>query len=240
MLKTLQTVIAEAKDVFRSWNTEQQPWFRGEPESKTPLVPKLYRQNWGRNENQIIQQFRSMGPIYGGLNIPRSNTNEWLYLMQHTGAPTRLLDWTAGLLPGLFFALQEDHPVLWMIDPNQLNALAGIPLPTNEYPMAWGNEASPAMRNIEAAFRQGNGAVRYPVGFIPTFIHPRMAAQKSRFTAHGSEQLSITTIEGLDHLHKFSLDPNSRTEILSDLNLCGISYSSMFPDHDGLGKEMSH
>ncbi len=106
--------------------------------------------------------------------------------------------------------------------------------------MAWGNEQSIAMRNIEAAFRLGKGAVRYPAGFIPTFIHPRMAAQKSRFTVHGSEQISIATIDGLEHIHRFCIDPNSRRDLLLDLDLCGISYSSIFPDHDGLGREMSH
>lgn len=240
MSHTLQSILDEVKAVLASWKTEQRPWFRGEPETKTPLVPKLFRRDWGRNENQIVQQFRSMAPIYGEVSIPRSNTNEWLYLMQHTGAPTRLLDWSAGFLVALFFALQEEQPVLWMIDPNQLNTLAGLPLPPNEYPMAWGNEQSIAMRNIEAAFRLGKGAVRYPAGFIPTFIHPRMAAQKSRFTVHGSEQISIATIDGLEHIHRFCIDPNCRMDLLLDLDLCGISYSSIFPDHDGLGREMSH
>ena len=239
MMQSLQSVIQIAQEVLRSWNTKQAPWFRGEPESKTPLVPRLYRREWDRTENQIVQEFRSMGPIYGGMHVPRSNTNEWLYLMQHTGAPTRLLDWSAGLLPALFFALQEETPIVWMMNPQQLNALAGSPLPDNSYPMAWGNEQSIAMRNIEAAFRLGVGAVDYPVAFIPTYIHPRMAAQKSRFTVHGSRQVSIASIEGLDQLHKMSIDPGSRLVILEELDLCGISYSSIFPDHDGLGKEMA-
>lgn len=241
MLQSLQSVIQSAQEVLRSWNTKQAPWFRGEPESKTPLLPKLHRREWGRTENQIIQEFRSMGPVhsYSGMHIPRENTNEWLYLMQHTGAPTRLLDWSAGLLAALFFALQEETPNLWMMNPQQLNALAGCRLGDNQYPMAWGNQASPAMRNIEAAFRQGKDAVDYPVAFIPSYIHPRMAAQKSRFTVHGSRHVSIASIVGLEQLHKMSIEPESRSLILNELDLCGISYSSMFPDHDGLGKEMA-
>jgi len=240
MHQSLQSILSEAKEIYRSWGTEQQPWFRGEPESKTPLVPKLFRKDWGRTEFQIVQEFRYMGPTYGSIHIPRENTNEWLFLMQHTGAPTRLLDWSAGLLPALFFALQEVSPILWMMDPNQLNKLAGWELPPNTLPITWANQDSPALRNIEAAFRNGDGAVKYPIGFIPTYIHPRMAAQRSRFTVHGSMQISIDTIDGLEHIHRFSISPQAKSEILTDLNLCGVSFSSLFPDYDGLGKEMSH
>ena len=80
------------------------------------------------DENLLVQRFRSMGPIYGsGLPIPvREHNDQWLYIMQHVGVQTRLLDWTEGLLQALFFALENEKPIVWMLDPQQLNSLSGF------------------------------------------------------------------------------------------------------------------
>lgn len=239
MFATLNDIIEHAKNVHSSWDTYQKPWFRGEPKSNTPLLPKLFRKKFSKNENQIVQEFRSKGPVYGLNPIPRENNNEWLFLMQHTGAPTRLLDWTEGLLFGLFFALQEDKPILWMINPNQLNELAGTKLPDNEYPICWGNQKSPAHKNIQAAYLQGEGATEYPIAFIPSYIHPRMASQKSMFTIHGFKIVSLAAIDGFDQIEKMLISTNDKNKILKELDFCGISYSAIFPDYDGLGKEFN-
>ena len=159
--------------------------------------------------------------------------------MQHVGVPTRLLDWTEGLLQALFFALENSKPILWILDPQQLNSLSGfVDKDPRQLPMPWGNENSPAHRNIQAAFRLGSGATEYPVCFLPTYIHPRMAAQRCAFTVHGSLEVSIASIDGLNHVGKFDIDPNHRNEIIDDLRLLGVSRRSLFPDYDGLGHDL--
>lgn len=125
---SIEDLVYEVRKDYTSWETETFPWFRGEP-NKTdapfaPLLPRLYRPaEDGREhkENRLLQNFRAKAPIYGQMRTPvRGDQDQWLFLAQHYGLPTRLLDWTEGLCIALYFALLEKEPVVWMLDPIKL------------------------------------------------------------------------------------------------------------------------
>src|SRR4051794_17255033 len=76
-------------------------WYRGCGLSTHPLVPSIYRHPTRTTppellelEGQILQRFRERSVPY--LATPASMQTDWdmLFLMQHFGVPTRLLDWT--------------------------------------------------------------------------------------------------------------------------------------------------
>ena len=54
----------------------------------------------------------------------REHTDQWLFLARHAGLPTRLLDWSEGALIALHFALKDPNPVVWMLNPLDLNDLS--------------------------------------------------------------------------------------------------------------------
>ena len=62
-------------------------------------------------------------PIYQ--NVKPANNWDWYFVMQHYGAPTRLLDWTEGALHGLYFALRNnygyDDAAVWVLNPWKFN-----------------------------------------------------------------------------------------------------------------------
>src|ERR1035437_2526974 len=70
--------------------TEGQLWFRGQPDCTMPLVPKQYRFRRVL-EDDLRGEFERCGSQL--ITEKRPSTHwEWYFLMQHFGAPTRLLD----------------------------------------------------------------------------------------------------------------------------------------------------
>jgi FRG domain len=71
-------------------------------------------------ERYLLSTFQRRAHHYITYPPERDDELEWLALMQHHGAPTRLLDWTKSPYVELFFALEPimgaDFAAVWAID----------------------------------------------------------------------------------------------------------------------------
>jgi hypothetical protein len=284
-ISSIEELLAAVRTDYGTWKTETYPWFRGElARTDKPLLPKLFRSR--HSENKLLQQFRMKAPALGlGHAPPRDHTDQWLFLAQHVGVPTRLLDWTEGLLVALFFALHRhdgqprdtnEGAAVWMLDPVGLNQLSSdATIGANEFPLSWFSpETRPTRRgevakwftlsvagrqesrvrafaairaqmgsnignvNIRRAWGERNQGTDLPVAIHPTSIHPRVTAQKSCFTIHGKKELPLSTLVGERVLRSYVVDPKSVGRMRADLRMSGMSYSTIFPDLDGLAVDL--
>lgn len=243
---------AVAKDASK-WGSVF-PWFRGESECfDTPLLPMVFRtpkreyhdeaeslDEYEYDENNLLQTFRRRAHLMGLPIVPqRDETDKWLFLARHVGLPTRLLDWSEGALVGLFFALLEKDPVVWMLNPHELNLMVGAGGGPNEFPITWDPKVNgPAFHNVQAAWVKGEGEVRGAVAIQPHIVHPRMYAQHSNFTVHGSCPQPFGELIEAGWLKKYRIEISDRSEALRKLKILGVAESKIMPDAEALAAEL--
>jgi FRG domain len=227
------------------------PWFRGQSDATWALRPSMYRYSPLRRpiravEDEIRQEFIVRAPSLG-LERPL-NSWEWYFLMQHCGAPTRLLDWTESALIALFFAVKsrkaknDTDAAVWILEPWELNKsvvnIAEVVAPAAESGMVvkhadrykdWLPERYSNTKSLKKKF---------PVAIYPTHFSRRISSQRSCFTIHGSD------LNGFDHLPiKFRpylirviIPGDKRYAIEKSLSVAGVDEVTIFPDLDGLGR----
>lgn len=297
-IKSVADLSEAVRNQREAWGNDIQPWFRGEPErSSKPLWPKVFRSS--HNENLLLQFFRMHAPSFGIDNPPpREHTDEWLFLAQHFGLPTRLLDWTEGLLLALYFALNHTNQarfgsVVWMLNPIELNRKSFKDLPKlrsqilqplSESPVkredisfdlpwfskelnlaAWmrmyedferkrgsidsGENFLSRLRqdsylpnlanmNVRAAWETSFQGTKLPIALLPSYVHTRMTAQRSRFTIHGRIKSGLKLALGQDVLARVVIDKGRISELKEELSVLGIGPSVVYPDLGGLAQEL--
>jgi hypothetical protein len=122
------TNLDEMWSLYHKFQKPNDPWiFRGQPNSKDQPRPSLERLaekfsiSFGtlpELESALLRHFKRQAHLYVA-NLPKDeDTIEWLALMRHYGAPTRLLDWTFSFFVALFFGVEtaKEEFAVWALD----------------------------------------------------------------------------------------------------------------------------
>lgn len=165
--------------------------------------------------------------------------------MQHYGAPTRLLDWTDNPLVALFFAVTDEwnkgDAAVWVLDPYWLNHKLFDDV-VGPLLQDW-SEAQVYLKKLEDAFMSDQQVRKQgPAAIDPPHVDRRLAVQSSHFVIFGKTQDLLKTRKVKDkrcRLAKILLRNDARAAVTEELEDCGITYSSIYPDLEALGKELS-
>ena len=217
-------------------------WYRGVSKATYKLIPGVYREGKYNLDDakNLANSFihRAKGYLTYGTTIGKW---EWYQIMQHHGLPTRLLDWTEGSLIALYFSLRKTgeglSPCVWVLNPYELNLVT-----TNEEIIYYTDEKTRENRDeiVDGYLFDAEKLLEYPIALIPPYINERMSVQKSCFTVHGH------LINGLEKLHEdlnlnliqLRIDASNAISIKKDLKGSGITESTLFPDLEGLAREL--
>jgi FRG domain len=216
-------------------------------------VPSLYRHPTVKGNDRLIElewellsEFRHEAPPFAN-KLPPDHL-ELLFLMQHYGIPTRLFDWTENPFIALFFALEnarqerageEKEATVWLLDPIKLNTIA------------YSNRAN--ADRIYGAYADELGAYQpsqdskkvsmlHPLAIHGVHNSQRIVAQRGSFTIFGRDTTAMNQSAKLSGpngvVKQVRIAATAKREMFKDLYNIGVADSVVYPDLDGLGREI--
>jgi hypothetical protein len=165
-------------------------------------------------ERHLFNEFKRRA--YSYLERVPQDEWEWLFLAQHHGLPTRLLDWTTSPLIALHFALHGNHACDYAIYEAQFSATID-----NDIKQSLG----PDPLAVTGTFR-----------VYPNHTHPRVQRQASLFSI---QQDPWTEVQDVNAIHKFVFPAATRRDSLRKLRFLGINNELATPSLDSICKDVA-
>jgi hypothetical protein len=228
-------------------------WYRGQPNSDYPLLPSVGRKHKYigierllelQQETDLLHRFRRrIGAKIGKMIMP----GEAIFLARHHKLPTRLLDWTANALYGLYFSCCEDIDYsgsLWSIEPFD----DAVYIDVFDFAKI---EKEEDLFN----YRVGeNDVIGHKTTDAVKIIHPfygseRIISQDGAFTLHSNPRYPLedyaknkfqfrTNDLDISRLYHWNIPRDCKLPLIKQLSGLGITYRTLFPDLDGISKSL--
>ena len=243
-------------------------WFRGQSNHKWDLEPSFLRITGGLKlsrsaavglERAARDEFKSKAHLYVKPHLlEKVKTNPcWWAVMQHHGAPTRLLDWSTSPYVAAYFAAQQDgsckNGTVWCFCSRHLKEkfeekyrkhLRAKYGKSYEKPLPDFTESKakdPKVGLLHKCLRDPD-AIRVVVPLtFPFASSERIAKQQSRFTMclriHQQHNCLSELIP--KYVKKIVIPFKKKPHFLAELRRMNITASAMFPGVDGLGRSVA-
>jgi len=226
--------------------------FRGQTDSTWPLTPSLIRPLSSVNPQRVIEietaalhQFKPQAHLYlpPAVIAGAKSMVAWWIMMQHYGAPTRLLDWTTSPFVACYFAVAAKAScdgAIWIVNAKALH---------NAVETRFGKGAA-SIENKEPKdlwklFRNPEAKPNRLHTIIGDTLTDRMAAQQTAFTIseyvsedHGTALEELLGGEPGPDLQKLIIPSEAKRPWLFQLKNMNITARALFPGADGLGRSV--
>lgn len=241
----------ETKVYFEELLTNNHRWiFRGHYKARWKLEPSLERivseQPLAISiEGKIINEFMRRAHQYlKSSQLPKSLI-EWIALMQHHGAPTRLLDWTKSPFVASFIAFEsaykeEGEIAVWAMDASWLIDASKKKLESSNCILDYKN----LKKDGEfVKFINLDEQVILPIE--PELMNERLTIQQGIFLISSGKVLSFEKamndyqeFDSPSHIKKLVIPKSQGIECLTELNRMNISAATLFPGLDGFARSL--
>ena len=186
------------------------------------------------HERVMIDRFMCNAHIYLTSLPKETDTLSWLSLMQHHGAPTRLLDFTFSPYVALFFALEagEDEAAVYCVNHHAIK---------NDDDEYFGKNRLEVYSRILDGETESDDPCLF--AFEPTFSNHRLLSQQGIFVATNTLKYShekiLNDYEVADaDVVKYIVPKKLRYSGLRKLSQMNISAANIYPGLDGFCKSM--
>lgn len=210
-------------------------WFRGHAKHTFKLLPSLAR-NPKALEREALLSKRFKQNAYPFRQTPPQSEWEWLFLMQHFGIPTRLLDWTESPLVALYFAVNDSDPShddvdanLWALLPARYNYEVPRLRPTVsvDIPCFGVDKVLDDYRPDQMALEAMSN--KLPVAAIAHRQNERIMAQLGVFTIMHRDMTPIEEIAS-QFLARLTIPARSKMQLRNELHALRVTQMSLFPE----------
>lgn len=199
-------------------------------------------------EARIIREFRRAYHQFSARVPERDSIVEWLSIMQHHGAPTRLLDFTYSVYVAAYFAVEEAEgdSVVWALDgPWALQRAATLLKAAGKKQTR--SMFKPFMDNDEKLaeslfMRKPYVSAAWPIN--PFRLNERLRVQQGAFLMQGDiarpflDNLGALSRQPTDNILRIVIPEALRRQALRHLWSMDISRAALFPGLDGFAKSL--
>lgn len=213
-------------------------WYRGHSIESWKLESGYERLKKPPKEISLVNEFRQNANFLLDKHTPQ-NDFDWLFLMQHYGVPTRLLDWSESPLVALYFAVESEtrgsgnkEGALWVLDPGKLNTNTNA----RKDPYIPSFEEREYMDDFSTSkYDSGQTSGLMPIAAIATRNNPRIQAQLGTFTISRSK-VPLDEVGDKLHVKKYLIPKSAKATISKELKLLGLGKFQVFPELSSIGE----
>lgn len=240
-MDTWGEMYAHISSVIRDMETDNL-FFRGHGDASWKLRPNISRYKYKQpQDRELIESIVFFDYKTKSGHLLDESCSAWdiAFSMQHHGLPTRLLDWSENFSVALYFALKgaiktKSDCCVWVLNPFKLNEKtlgSEVLIHTDDLELSYNQYF------MQESERKKYSYEEQVIALSPLRHNPRLFSQHAGFTLHFNLDFDLESDFGF--LQKIIIPKHLHNDAWDFLKLAGISEYSLFPDLDGLARDIN-